>query len=162
MSVAMVLVHPEQYALTRAALEALSSLEHICDYIQTWAFGFNVLTVVVNRETLTHRDKFSGGFEWLDELLNIGGDEGTVLELPGVGVRFQYTSGTIAIFSGNTHLHGVSPSLLERACFAAYVRPSVLRTFHLHTPDPPTIPRSQHHIYWAEYIQTLLDWTRKQ
>ncbi|KZV62304.1 hypothetical protein PENSPDRAFT_548123, partial [Peniophora sp. CONT] len=122
MSAALVLAHPEQYALTRACLEKQSGLRHVCNRIHEWAFGFNVLTIVSNRETLTHRDKLSGGLEWLDELVSIGGDDTTVLELPGVGVRFQYRSGTIVLFSGHTHLHGVSASKRERVCFAAYAR----------------------------------------
>lgn len=161
MSVALVLTHPEQYAVTRAALEKLSTVRHICERIREWSFGFHVLTVVVNRESLLHRDKRSGGFLWLDLLLTIGGDDGTVLELPGLGVRFQYSSGTFVLFSGNTHLHGVSASEAERVCFAAYARPSVNRQFPIHSPKPPTIERSSHHAYWLTYIHSLLEWARK-
>lgn len=161
MSVALVLIHPEQYALTRASLQKLSRMEHICDRIRQWAFGFNVLTVVVNRKSLLHRDKGSGGFEWLDELLTVGGDEDTVLELPGLGVRFRYCSGTIALFSGNTHLHGVSASRSERVCFAAYVRSSVLRKFHIHHPDPPYVNTGLDHMEWLEYIDEILAWAGK-
>lgn len=160
MSVALALTHPEQYAVTRAGLQMLSNVRHLCERIREWAFGFNVLTVVANRESLLHRDKRSGGFVWLDLLLSIGGDEGTVLELPGVGVRFQYTSGTILMFSGNTHLHGVSPSASERVCLAAYARPSVNRQLGIHTPLPPSISRSNHHSYWLGYIRSLVDWSR--
>lgn len=159
MSVAIAIVHPEQYALTRASLSKLGALPHVCEYIRHWAFGFNVLTVVVNRDTLVHRDKQSGGLDWLDELLSIRGSDDTVLELPGVGARFLYQSGTIALFSGNIFSHGVSCLLEERVCFAAYVRPSVHRAFKIHSPHPPTISRSLHHTYWAGYIQTLITWS---
>ena len=161
-SAALVLTHPEQYALTRGCLERASTLQHLCDRIREWAFGFNVVTLVVNREALTHRDKMSGGQEYLDALLSIGGDVHTTLELPGIGVRFQYTSGTIVFFSGNTHLHGVSISQTERACFALYARPSVHKQLGLPTPRLPTVADSVEHEYWVEYIEELLAWARSQ
>lgn len=161
MSVALVLTHPEQYALTRAGLEKLGSIQHVCDRIREWAFGFNVLTVVANRETLLHRDINSGGTHWLDQLLNIGGSTDTVLELPGIGVRLQYTSGTMALFSGNTHLHGVSASKCERVCFAAYARPSVLRQEDIFDPRSPSIPDSLHHLFWLDYIDRMLAWAHR-
>ncbi|KZV59180.1 hypothetical protein PENSPDRAFT_595933, partial [Peniophora sp. CONT] len=160
MSAALVLTHPEQYAVTRACLEKQGGLRHLCHRVREWAFGFNVLTIVANRKSLLHRDKLSGGQEWLDALLSIGGDIDTVLELPGVGVRFQYTSGTIVLFCGHTHLHGVSASRSERVCFAAYGRPSVQRQWRLHSPRPPTIHMSRHHTFWLEYIEELLAWAR--
>ena len=160
MSVAIALAHPEQYALTRASLEKLASLRHICQFIDGWAFAFNVLTIVVNREAWLHRDKMSGALALLDMLLNIGGDPGTVLELPGVGVRLQYDSGTAAIFSGHTHIHGVSRSTEERVCFAAYVRPSVHRLFGLHTPDAPTVVRPSQYAQWIHYIESVVAWAR--
>ena len=155
------LTHPEQYAVTRGSLEKLSRIDHICDRIREWAFGFNVVTVVANRESLTHRDKRSGGFEYFDQLLTVGGDAETVLELPGLGVRFQYTSGSIVMFSGNTHLHGVSYSQRERVCFASYARQSVHKQLGIGSPRPPTIAASLHHEYWLRYIHEVLIWARK-
>lgn len=160
MSVALALTHPEQYALTRACLGQLSTLRHVCDRIREWAFGYNVLTIVANRQSLSHRDRLSGGVEWLDTLLSIGGDEDTVFELPGVGVRLLYTSGTLVLFCGHTHLHGVSASRAERVCFAAYARPSVQRQFRLHTPKPPTVSRAGFHTFWLRYISKLIDWAQ--
>lgn len=160
-SVALVLTHPEQYALTRACLQKLSAIEHINERLMEWSFGFNVVTVVVNRQSPFHRDRGSGGADWLENLMNIGGDDGTVLELPGIGVRFQYSSGTMALFSGHTHLHGVSEAACERVCFASYARPPVLRLFNLFTPDPPSLSRSLHHQVWKSYIGELVDWAKR-
>ena len=160
MSVALVLTHPEQYALTRASLEKLAHLPVICKRIREWAFGFNVLTIVANRESYLHRDKESGGPEYIDELLSIGGNHKTVLELPGIGVRFRHASGTMALFSGNTHLHGVSRSTTERVCFAAYVHSSVHRKFRIPAPNPPSLVSSMQYVYWNSYINSLLEWAR--
>ena len=161
MSIALALIHPEQYALTRASIECMTRIRHVGPRAREWGFGFNVLTVVANRMSVLHRDRLSGGHLFLDCLLSVGGDEGTVLELPGLGIRAQYASGTMALFSGNTHLHGVSKSNAERVCFAAYVRKSVLQLFRLHMPDLPTTERAHHHLYWLTYINELIRWARK-
>ena len=162
LAVVEVLIHPQQYALTRGSLERHSTLAHIRNRIREWAFGFNVVTVVVNREALTHRDKRSGGLEYFDQLVTVGGDSTTVLELPGIGARLQYTSGAIVMFSGNTHLHGVSASQKERVCFASYARPSVQKQQKIPTPRPPTVPSSLHHRYWLGYINEVLAWARRK
>ena len=116
------------------------------------------MTLVVNREAWFHRDPNSGGVTWFDQLFNFGGDPGTVLELPGIGVRLQYDSGTVAMFSGHTHIHGVSESTHERLCLASYVRPSVQRLFRMHTPEAPSIESSMMHNTWRQYIQDILKW----
>lgn len=126
--------------------------------MREWALAFNVLTVVANRELLLHRDKLSGGPDYLDQLLTIGSDDDTVLELPGIGVRFRYGSGTMALFSGHTHIHGVSRSTCERVCLASYARPSVHRRFNLHIPDAPTVASAKQYTYWRTYIQAMIDW----
>ena len=161
LAIALVLTHPQQYAHTRGGLEKFSRIEHICDRIREWAFGFNVLTVVVNRESLTHRDKLSGGAEYFDQLVTVGGDPNTVLELPGIGVRFLYTSGTVVMFCGNVHLHGVSRSVGERTCFASYARRSVHTQQGIPAPSPPTVESSRHHKYWRDFIEEVLEWARK-
>ncbi|VDB91630.1 unnamed protein product [Peniophora sp. CBMAI 1063] len=160
-STALVLTHPEQYALTRASLERLSTIDHISERLLEWSFSFNVVTVIANRQAPFHRDRSSGGSEWMEVLLTVGGDAETVLELPGIGARFQYRSGTMALFAGYTHLHGVSESCAERVCIASYARPSVQRLFRLHNPDPPTVARSLHHNIWRQYITDILSWARQ-
>ena len=138
-----------------------------------WLRNFNVSKVkngpvpagydwITGPLSLLHRDKLSGGVPYFDCLLTIGGDDGTVLALPGLGIRYQYTSGTMVLFSGHTRLHGVSKAHAERVCFAAYVRQSVHRLFRIHIPELPSAVHSKEHMYWLGYIQEILKWARKE
>ncbi|KAI0280656.1 hypothetical protein BC826DRAFT_880752, partial [Russula brevipes] len=48
-----------------------------------------------------------------------------VLELYSLGIRCRYPPGSMAIFSSNVILHGVSESMRERVCIAGYTRPAL-------------------------------------
>lgn len=85
-----------------------------------------------------HRDIYSGGRGMLDGLLNLGGGRLTVIEFPGLGLRLQYDSRALLLFSGNVHSHGVSVSEDERVCLAFYGRKAMLHKHSLR------LPRSSH------------------
>lgn len=134
LSAALGIAHPEQYELTRESLRKVSCDVDFADLATQWAFVFNVITVVANRSTPVHRDISSGGPSLYDLLATFGGGPNTVIEFPGMGLRLQYDSGTLALFSGNVHPHGVSVSDEERVCLALYARKSVLHKYQLPLP----------------------------
>ncbi|KZV61565.1 hypothetical protein PENSPDRAFT_561260, partial [Peniophora sp. CONT] len=124
-SSALAIAHPEQYEATKHALASLANLEHFDRHLETWAFAFNVVTIIANRLTPLHRDRASGARELFDALLSIGGGLHTTLSLPGLGARLQYDSGTLVLMSGSIHPHEVSAFEMERLCVACYARPAV-------------------------------------
>ncbi|VDB96069.1 unnamed protein product [Peniophora sp. CBMAI 1063] len=139
LSCALAIVHPEQFELSLRCLEKLCEEDEFASIAEQWAFAFSAVSVISNRETPEHRDKSSGGYGMFDLLLSIGGCPRTALELPGLGVRFAYESGTIVLFSGHVHLHTVSPSEKERMCIACYARKAVHHKFGLNLPSSVTI-----------------------
>ncbi|VDC02241.1 unnamed protein product [Peniophora sp. CBMAI 1063] len=145
-SAALGIAHPEQYELTRRYLKEVASDPEFTDTASQWGFAFSVLTIVANRSTPIHRDIRSGGRELYDALLTIGGGPHTVIEFPSMGLRVQYDTRTLVLFSGNVHPHGASVSREERVCLAFYARKAML---HKHSLPLPSCPR----------LHTLLDGT---
>ena len=139
MSAVLSVVQPDLYALNRECLLRLSEREDLRDFIAPWGFTFNAVSVISNRSSPAHRDGRSGGAQYSDVLVSLGGDTGTVLELYSLGIRCRYPSGSMAIFSGHTILHGVSDSVTERVCIAGYSRPAVLRSTKLGAPKWVTL-----------------------
>lgn len=143
-SAALGIAHPEQYELSRQCLQEVARNPEFVELSTQWSLAFNVVTIVANRETPIHRDIYSGGQGILDGLLNLGGGRFTVIEFPGLGLRLQYASRALLLFSGNTHSHGVSVSEDERVCLAFYARKAMLHKHSLRLPCPSR-------------LQTLLD-----
>lgn len=139
-SAALAIAHPDQYNLTRQYLREVASDARFTDIASQWGFAFSVLTVVANRSTPIHRDTRSGGRELYDALLSIGGGPHTVIEFPGMGLRVQYDTRTLILFSGNVHPHGASVSRDERVCIALYARKAMFHKYRLPLPRCPRLP----------------------
>lgn len=135
LSAVLAVVHPEQFESTLKCLDKLCEDEGLVDIADQWSFAFTVVSVISNRSTPEHRDLSSGGHGLIDLLLSIGGCSQTVLELPGLGLRFIYDSGAVVLFSGHVHLHTVSSSQSERMCLACYSRKAVYHKFGLGLPS---------------------------
>jgi hypothetical protein len=126
MSAVLSVTQPELYALNRESLLRLSERgPELKEHVAAWGFAFNAVTVISNRSSPNHRDQKSGRPEYSDVLLSLGGDSETVLELVTLGIRCRYSSGSVAVFSGNVILHAVSESVNDRVCIAGYTRPAV-------------------------------------
>lgn len=138
LSAVLAVVHPEQFELSLLCLEKLGDMAQFADLAEAWAFAFTAVSVISNRWTPEHRDNSSGGLGMLDLLLSVGGCLRTALELPGLGLRFIYDSGTVVLFSGHVHLHTVSPSERERMCIACYARKAMYHKFGLSLPGSAT------------------------
>ncbi|VDB98979.1 unnamed protein product [Peniophora sp. CBMAI 1063] len=152
LSTALAIAHPAQYRETRQALGYLASLPEFNRHMQQWTFAFNAVTLICNRLTPLHRDRASGGAGFYDLLLSIGGGPRTILSLPGLGIRVQYDSGTVAMFSGHQHTHEVWGFEEERACIACYARPPVIRWLGGQNPARPTGPSTLPEGWWQALI----------
>lgn len=140
MSVALAIINPEQYALSRECLVRVSRKSpNIEALLKSWPFAFTSIAAVSNRSAGGHRDRKSGEFRLIDLMTTVGGDRDVVIEFEGLGFSGRYDSGSMAALSCHTHLHSVSESPeAERIAFAAFMKPTVLLDTGLDFPRPPT------------------------
>lgn len=125
------LVHPVLYQKQIAVLEAIYGTEFVVgnrewmeELFESWSTPFNAFSLVVNRESIMHRDK-GGGPKMLDILATFGHYSGGRLEIPLLGCRLIYNPGTIVVFPGYLMEHGASVTKGERVCIASFFRPNV-------------------------------------
>ena len=93
--------------------------ENILNGLNVWATPFTGLSVILNRETITHQDA-KGYRESFDLLLTIGEYTGGQLHLPGLGFSLIYDPGTVVALASNVLQHGVCPVAGEWACLAHF------------------------------------------
>jgi len=110
----------------RISVEKSDGLEDILKY---WASPFTGLSLMNNRQTPLHRDSL-GCYEWMDLLATVGPYTKGILELPGLGLEFEYGPGTVVGVSGRAIRHGAR-SNGERLCFAYYMRENVTKAHGL-------------------------------
>jgi hypothetical protein len=103
--------------------------ETLPQILAAWSSPFTALSLMNNRNTPVHRDNGSG-FTVNDMLITVGPYTNGVLELPSLGCRFRYHSGTIASFSGRLLTHAASADG-EWLCISQYLRESVLQAFDI-------------------------------
>ena len=88
------------------------------DLLQFWASPFHCMQLIVNRETLNHRDTRGWMFGY-DLLTTFGDYNNGVLSLPTIGIECEYNPGTVTALMGKLIIHGVKPVNGERFCFAS-------------------------------------------
>jgi hypothetical protein len=119
-------IHPELYTMGRKAIDIMLTMHDLQDVSALWISIFNGVQVISNRQSPFHRDNQSS-VEWYDLLATIGPYKLAIFELPGVGLRFRYNSGTIIGLSGRLLRHRVSNADGDRICLAYYMRENVQR-----------------------------------
>jgi hypothetical protein len=125
--------HPSLYMTGRTAFSAMRELTEIGNCVKRWSSVFSAVNIIVNRETPLHRD--TGTLpEWFDILATIGGDSDTIMELPSIGARIAYRSGTVALFSGATIAHSVPAARADRVCFTYYMKNKIHERFGVKAP----------------------------
>lgn len=125
LSAILAVVHPGLYRSGSETIQRLwQGQPHLNSALQHWGSVFNAVTILANRETPQHRDNLSRA-EWYDMLASVGLYQDAIFELPGVGVRLSYYSGTVIAFSGKILRHGVPECEGERVCLAYYMRDNV-------------------------------------
>jgi hypothetical protein len=117
-------IHPDLYKMARSSMAELLTQENLVEVVHMWMSVFNGVSVICNRETPIHRDHSSSS-EWYDLLTTVGPYESAIFELPGIGLRFNYQSGTLIGLCGRVLRHGVSQAGGERVCLAYYMRKNV-------------------------------------
>lgn len=126
LSALLAIMHPEQYTM---CVECIRRLPDYCidkDALNAWYSLFNGVQIISNRDTPIHRDNGTE-LPWLDMLTTLGPYRRANFHLPGVGVTFQYLSGTVIGLCGRLLRHGTSGVDGERICIAYYMRSNVQR-----------------------------------
>ena len=108
------ILHPEQYHIGFRALhgllekpEWLSNPSHISDLLRAWALPFTGAAVLVNRETLPHRDKDAPlcGF---DLCATLGDYNDGYIVIPDLHTHLAYQPGTVIFLLARTLVHEVA------------------------------------------------------
>jgi Oxygenase domain of the 2OGFeDO superfamily len=118
------IIQPDLFESGLAAFEKLADHAEALDdpiniALRVWATPFTGLSVILNRETIDHRD-LKGYRESFDLLLTIGNYKGGRCHLAGLGFSLVYDPGTVVALAGNVLQHGVCPVLGDRACLAHF------------------------------------------
>lgn len=124
LSAVLSVIHPDLYRSGMDTMKRLHAQPDLVPALQHWTSVFNAVTVLSNRATPLHRDNHSRP-QWYDMLTTIGPYEEAWLELPGIGLKLQYNSGTVMGFGGKVLRHGVPECRGERVCLAYYMRDKV-------------------------------------
>jgi hypothetical protein len=114
--------------------------EGLKDLLDIWTTPYTTASLMNNRDCPLHRDK-GGNYSSMDLLTLVGPYEKANFEVPGLGYRFWYPSGTVIGLLGRVVQHS-AVAKGERLCWAQYLKENVLSTLGI---DPPQ---------WA-YIQDL-------
>jgi hypothetical protein len=117
-------MHPDLFEMGLEATAKMHQNPDLAEALLIWTSIFNGVQVISNRETPVHRDHFSR-WEWYDLLVTLGPYANATLEIPTVGLRFKYSSGTVVALCGRILRHGVSEVDGERICLAYYMRENV-------------------------------------
>jgi hypothetical protein len=119
-------IHPELFEMGMQAMQAMQACGNLIEVLNLWYSIFNGVQVISNRETPIHRDNFTRS-EWYDLLATVGPYHGAIFELPGLGIRLAYNSGTVIGLCGRVLQHGVSIADGERICLAYFMRQNIQR-----------------------------------
>jgi hypothetical protein len=117
-------MHPTLYDSGWQTMQRLGQNPELQPAVSRWSSVFNACSLLSNRWTPLHRDNYSRP-QWYDILTTVGPYKDAVMELPTIGLRFAYESGSVMAFSGKMLRHGVPPCQGERICLAYYMRDRV-------------------------------------
>jgi hypothetical protein len=117
-------IHPDLFFMGLVTMKKMGSKADPPEVLRLWYSLFNGVQIISNRETPVHRDHNSR-WEWYDLLTSVGPYKNAILVFPGLGLTFQYDSGTVLGICGRLIRHGVSEAEGERICVAYFMRENV-------------------------------------
>ena len=134
------IMNPAQFSQCFRLSKRIASLpvnhrQDMLDLLEFWSSPFHCMQLIVNRETLDHRDTRGWALGY-DLLATFGNYDNGVLSLPTIGLECAYNPGTVTGLMGKIFIHGVRPVNGERFCFAQFVRPGVFLRAFPGKPEP--------------------------
>lgn len=148
-SAALRVMHPELYF---AGLHTMLRLgewaekageKELLDRIMNWASVFNVATIICNRATPPHRDPKCPPQD-LDLMMSVGDYGPALMDLPTLGIRLGYDSGTMVATCCRSVRHAVDVDHGDRVMWAWYMRDSVHNFVDIQRPLHPVDARFIH------------------
>lgn len=107
------------------------------DHVAAWTSSYSAMSVIVNRETIRHRDS-GGAPTHFDALVAAGTASGAYFEIPDIGMRLKYEPGTVVVLAGRLLSHRVLAwKKGERICLAHYMRDNVHERYQIRRPGWP-------------------------
>jgi hypothetical protein len=158
-SAALRVMHPESYF---AGLHTMIRLgewaekgedKELLDRIMNWASVFNVATIICNRSTPPHRDPKCPP-EALDVMMTVGNYGPAVMDLPNLGIRLGYDSGTMVATSCRIVRHGVDVDRGDRVMWAWYMRDTVHNFVDIPRPQHPRDVRFVHSCHSSDDLSS--------
>ena len=139
----LAVVQPELYHAAIALVEHMYATHSKCRAVLAqWPSCYSAVHVIVNRETVRHRD-MSSGVGWLDILLTLGSyGETAVMEMRNLGVCVPYDAGTIVVLTGRLVVHGVPKVPTDRICLAWYMDEKVFDFFEMEHVSPAKLRKA--------------------
>jgi hypothetical protein len=128
----LAITHPEQFQAGISILQQVKSNPtllrepgHFIHVLKTWCVPFTGVSIIANRETLSHRD-VGGSPHWYDILATMGNYDHTTFHLPSLHAAFPYRPGTVVAIAGKVIPHSVDAiGDGDRVCFAWFMREDV-------------------------------------
>ena len=106
------IIHPAQFfqcfGLSKQIAESvpINHRQTVLDLLEFWASPFHCMQVIVNRETINHRDTRGWALGY-DLLATFGNYNNGVLSLPTIVLECLYNPGTVTGLMGKVFIHGV-------------------------------------------------------
>ncbi|KIM59776.1 hypothetical protein SCLCIDRAFT_81394, partial [Scleroderma citrinum Foug A] len=135
LSAALSIMHLPLYNAGLHRMEVLSSWAEqndkgMDDALDTWSTVYTNISVIANRGTPLHHDSHSQS-NWYDILVSVGEYKDCYLDIPTLGLKLEYSPGTIVAFSSRLLHHGVNKVDGHRCCFAYYMRDNIHNFLHV-------------------------------
>ena len=126
----LAVTHPDLYHAGRHLMQKLYSHNaRARPVVSTWPSFFHAVHIIVNRETILHRDT-NGLPGWYDLLLSVGSyGEAAVFTMRTFGVSVPYDSGSVVMVCSRIIAHGVPAVPADRICLAWLMKENIL-SFH--------------------------------
>ena len=128
--------HPESYSICRhLADRVFTTLPDTRRAQSLWLSVQTHFHLIVNRETLIHRDVMGPGRSF-DMLLTMGTyGRKAIMELRNLGVSVPYDPGSMVVLAARIISHGVPRVPPDRICYAMYQNEGVFRWFGVQGPS---------------------------
>ncbi len=122
----LAVAHPDLYLAAIAVQRKLSEkVADIRERIIKWPTVYNAIQVLVNRQTVHHRDTATRP-GWLDMCLTLGSyGETAVMSFRNLGVCVPYDTGSIALVASRVVIHAVPKVPADRVAYAFFMSDAV-------------------------------------
>jgi len=131
-------INPAEFETGIACIKAIvkgdqvAKKENLDDLGRIWTSPYPTVSLMSNRNSPIHRDT-GGDYSSMDMLVSVGPYEKAVFNVPGLGLKFWYDTGTVIGLLGRILQHGAECTG-DRLCWAQYLKENVLDSLGIPPP----------------------------